>query len=338
MPRGVIATRKSFNFTHQSIDTNSFLDFARPQIFRSCEGFPVQYLFRLAVSTNAMKPHLSLQQNIATVQLDSLILKVDAGHGARIVSFAADGEEVLTQQADHAENFGSTLWDAPQTRWGWPPPFVLDSAPYAAHSDGTQIEFVGAVDGTCGLQFIKRVKPLVKNKAVQIEYEIRNAGIQSISTAAWEISRSPAGLTFLPSLQLAEDTESTLPGVEFIGGCAWYEVDPLPLNIGKKAFFDVTGGWLAHVAPNRQLFIKAFAPLHQEQYSPGHAAVEVYAHIDGAYVELENHGPRTLLQPGESLSYRVQWRVAAIPERIELKARSSELVEFARQILRAEKP
>src|SRR5206468_1895297 len=114
-----------------------------------------------------------------------------------------------------------------------------------------------------------------------------------------------------------------------------YQVDPTPLDIGKKAFFDVHAGWLAHVTPNHMLFIKSFTPLKSAQYSPGHAAVEVYAHIDGAYVELENHGPRTLLAPGESLSHVVRWFAAALPVGIDARVGNEELVDFAQKILNA---
>jgi hypothetical protein len=186
------------------------------------------------------------------------------------------------------------------------------------------------------LQFSKRVRA-GKTASIEVEYEITNTGNEPIATAAWEISRSPAGLTFLPASRLTPTAETTLPGVQFTEGHAWYQIDPAPLDIGKKAFFDVNAGWLAHVTPNRQLFIKSFEPLQPQQYSPGHAAVEVYAHIDGAYVELENHGPRTLLKSGESLSYIVNWYVHPIPADIKLQVGDQKLVEFAQEILRLEK-
>jgi len=271
-----------------------------------------------------------------TLEHGALKLKIDAHHGARIVSFSSNNMEVLTQPGEHAENFGSTLWDAPQTRWGWPPPPTLDSAPYKISRDKSQLEFRSAIDTVSGLQFTKRVRA-GNSACIEVEYGITNTGNQAVSTAAWEISRSPAWLTFLPASRLTPTVESMLPGVQFIDGYAWYQIDPAPLDIGKKAFFDVHAGWLAHVTPNRQLFIKSFVPLRPDQYSPGHAAIEVYAHIDGAYVELENHGPRTMLHSGQSLSYAVRWYAHAIPADIKLEVGNHQLAGFAQEILRAEK-
>lgn len=280
---------------------------------------------------------LSLNQHIFTLKNGPLSLEVNAQHGARITSFAYENQEVLTQPHEHAENFGSTLWDAPQSRWRWPPPILLDSAPYTAHVNADQLQFTSSRDEESGLQFIKVFRLLADPMGVEIEYFIKNTGSAALTTAAWEITRAPGGLTFLPSSQLTPSAASTLPGVQFTGGHAWYAIDPSPLDIGKKAFFDMDAGWLAHVTPNRMLFIKSFTPLTPDQYSPGHAAVEVYAHIDGAYVELENHGPSTLLQPGETLGYPVHWQVQPLPAAVKMIAGSKTLVEFAQEILHAKK-
>ena len=279
---------------------------------------------------------LSLNRHVATLQNGSVQIKVDVSHGARIISFSHQDVEILTQPTDHAENFGSTMWDAPQSRWKWPPPTALDSEPYAEHVAGDVLECTSAVDRASGLQFWKRIRPL-PTAAVEIEYGIKNAGPLPITTAAWEITRTPAGLTFVPATQLAVAAESTLPAIQFTDNHAWYTVDPAPLEIGKKAFFDVSAGWLAHVTPNRQLFIKSFAPLKPKQYSPGHAAVEVYAHIAGAYVELENHGPRTTLQPGQSLKYAVRWFAQSIPDDMVVKIGNQVLIDLAQEILDTEK-
>ena len=282
------------------------------------------------------KSLLSLNHHIATLQHGPLSLKVNAQHGARIISFAHENGETLTQGNEHPDNFGSTLWDAPQSRWHWPPPVTLDSGPYTARISENKLEFNSGIDQASGLQFSKLIRAL-QDDGIEIEYRITNAGNTPIATAAWEVTRSPGGLTFCPAANLASHGESTLPGVQLLNLHAWYQIDPAPLSIGKKAFFDVREGWLAHVLPNRLLFLKSFSRIDPEEYSPGHTAVEVYAHIDGAYVELENHGPRTLLQPQASLSYVVRWLLQPLAAHIDVRPGNPVLIEFAQEILRAQK-
>ena len=283
------------------------------------------------------KPLLSLNHDTATLQSGPVSLKVNTQHGARITSFAYETQELLTQPDEHAENFGSTLWDAPQSRWHWPPPAVLDSSPYTARITPHQLEFTSAADQASGLQFSKFIRPMRDAAGVEIEYQITNVGSRPITTAAWEVTRVPGGLTFCPAMELARSCESTLPGIQFVDRHAWYTIDPAPLSIGKKAFFDVREGWLAHVLPSRVLYLKSFPPLNPVRYSTGHTAVEIYAHIDGAYVELENHGPRTYLEPGTSLSHVVHWFVRTVPEHIELRAGHQQLVEFAHALIDTKK-
>jgi len=284
-----------------------------------------------------MQPLLSLNQHIATLEFGHIKIIANAQHGARITSFSYDDQELLTQSHDHPENFGSTLWDAPQSRWHWPPPCTLDSEPYTIHLDALRLTLISNVDKASGLQFTKQISPLLGQAGVIIEYSIKNTSNQAITTAAWEITRAPGGITFVPAAQLTPTANSDLPDLKIIGDFAWYTIDPAPLSIGKKAFLDVYAGWLAHVTPNRLLFVKSFTPLTSDRYSSGHAAVEVYAHIDGAYVELENHGPRTLLEPGDSLSYAVRWFLQPIPDHIAVVSGNQELVHFAQEILNDEK-
>lgn len=280
------------------------------------------------------RPLLSLNQSIATLESEQLLLQVDAQHGARITSLQWTGQELLTQRSEHSANFGSTLWDAPQARWHWPPPFTLDCAPYETYITADELQFKSAVEETSRLQFTKAIRALESRDGVAITYGITNHSTQSITIAAWEVTRVPPGLTLLPSTQLAPQASSNLPGVVFAKDCAWYQPDAATLDLGKKAFFDATAGWLAHVLPQRFMLLKVFPLLSADQYSPGHAGIEVYGHEQAAYVELENMGPRTLLAAGESLQYEVIWRVVVIPDNVSLTAGNESLVEFAQALHR----
>ena len=281
------------------------------------------------------------QHNLFNVQNDTLSLVVDANAGARIVSLRFKGVEMLTQAEDHPQNYGSTLWYAPQSHWQWPPPAALDTSPYVAATDNGRLDFTSAVDATSGLQFIKRFRLDNQSNCAELEYIIRNTAIQPVAAAAWELTRMPGWLTFFPATCFASHVQSTLPDVQIIGDTSWYTLNKANLPISSKAFFDVnhniTQGWLASITPQRLLLVKSFPVLHPQDYSDGHAAVEVYAHEHGAYVELENHGGKTLLQQNDSLSYIVRWFVQAIPDNIEVHAGNQQLVEFAQALINTEK-
>lgn len=281
------------------------------------------------------------QDNLFNVQNDTLSLVVDAAAGARIVSLRFKGVELLTQPEVHPQNYGSTLWYAPQSHWQWPPPAALDSAPYVAVTDNGRWSFTSSVDAASGLQFIKRFRLHDQPNHVELEYIIRNTALQPVAAAAWELTRMPGWLTFFPSTCFAERVQSTLPDVQIVGDTAWYTLDKAHLPISSKAFFDlnhaITQGWLASITPQRLLFVKSFPVLWPQDYSDGHAAVEVYAHEQGAYVELENHGSKTLLQQNDSLSYIVRWFVQAIPDDIDVRAGNPQLVEFAQALINTKK-
>jgi hypothetical protein len=283
------------------------------------------------------RPLLSLNQSIATLESNRLTVRVDAFHGARITALNFMGVELLLQRSAHPTNFGSTLWDAPQSRWHWPPPPTLDSEPYETCVTSDELQFKSAVDEESQLQFSKSIRAMEASDAIAITYGITNHAADSISVAAWEVTRVPPGITFLPATRISPRATSNLPGVMFASSCAWYQPEAATLELGKKAFFDGAAGWLAHVFPQRIMLLKSFTLLTEELYSPGHAAIEVYGHEQAAYVELENMGARTLLAPGDSLRYQVEWRVALLSDDVPLTAGSTLLVDFAHALDRRDK-
>jgi hypothetical protein len=270
-----------------------------------------------------------------------LSIKVNASQGARVISFAYQDIEILTQSAVHSTGFGSTLWDAPQSRWDWPPPPTLDSAPYAAIIEADQLQFISEVDSVSGLQFSKRIRLVSAPLHAELEYSIKNCSDAPVTVGAWEITRVPGGLTFFPSTQLAANAPSNLPDLHVVDEITWYTFNKahLPAGVGRKGYFDVNKraahAWLATVAPTGLIFAKAFPAVRPEHYSQGQAVIEVYGHEFGSYMELENQGPRTLLEPGAALTYAVQWFVQPIPSDIKPSVGNAALVEFAQAIVGA---
>lgn len=281
---------------------------------------------------------MTRQNNFHHLDNGILSLTVDAHAAARITSLRFRDKELLTLPGDHPQNYGSTLWYAPQSHWDWPPPVALDSAPYEATIEPGQLSFTSSVDAASGLQFIKRFRLCERPNQIELNYVIRNTSAQPVTAAAWELTRMPGGLTFFPSVSFAAHVQSNLPDVQLIGNTTWYTMNKHSLPVSRKAFFDVDQeipqAWLATVTPQRLLFLKSFPVLSPESYSDGHAAIEVYGHEQEAYVELENHGPKTLLGHNDSLSYTVRWLVQAVPDDVVVRAGNQQLVELAQALIK----
>ena len=94
----------------------------------------------------------------------------------------------------------------------------------------------------------------------------------------------------------------TLPFV-FKNRGAWYIVDEAKEN--RKINADGKG-WLGFV-DNGLLFIKKFQDLKPAEPAPAEAEIQIYVNTGKTFVEVEEQGPYTTLQPGESVDWTVCW-------------------------------
>lgn len=263
---------------------------------------------------------------------DDLALGIDIAKGGRIVSFSRSGEEVLTPASVHPENFGSTLWDSPQTTWNWPPRAALDNQPYTARTEGDTLLLESGID-PCGLQFVKRFRPNPAARRIEIEYRITNRGDVPAQVAPWEVTRTRGGLSFFPFQAAAGLPPNDLHPAIKLDGICWYPFAPAVLEKGRKLFEVGREGWLAHVASqSRMLFVKTFPETPFASLAPGQGAVELWGHDDALYIELENHGPYVELDVGQSLSYPVCWYLEPLPPGLRLGVGEPRLVALARAI------
>jgi len=261
-----------------------------------------------------------------------LKMTVDPLAGGRIVSFALGLTELLTPASVHPDNYGSTFWDSPQSNWVWPPRATLDSAPYSVVSSDGAVELLSRVDAS-GLQFSKRFQASAAHMRFEIDYHMVNRSNAPIKAGPWEITRVAGGLSFFPYENVPGLPDSALEPVSYSEGVCWYAFDAAYLAKGRKLFSGAREGWLAHVGPDRSLFIKTFPDTQPQDYAPEQGEVEIWGHDAGAYVELENHGVYRELKPGESHSYRVNWYLSRLPVEIALVPGNPELVRFVRRTL-----
>jgi hypothetical protein len=279
------------------------------------------FLFCLIILASAfgLKKDTAIEfdsNKIFEVKAGEAVMKISA-NGGRIISFRMGKIELLINEKEH-ENFGSTLWTAPQSDWGWPPYSVLDKEEYQVERIGDTLKMKSRPDSISGFQFEKTWLP-VNNKYIRIEYLIRNVTQKSKAVAAWEVTRVPCGgLAFFPNGGNGKIPASTLKKYKQKKGINWVSIDKVPAKNHEKLFATASEGWLAY-ALNGVLLIKQFSDIHQQDYSPGQGEVEIYTNKEKSYSELENHGSYTMLQPGQSLSYITNWFILSIPKTINMQ-------------------
>lgn len=253
--------------------------------------------------------------------------------GGRIVSFRHGNSEIITQRSEHV-NFGSTLWLGPQSNWGWPPYKILDEEKYQALFSTDSIYLKSQPDTLSGFQLTKSIRPDKKANCFVVTYTLRNISGTTRQTDAWEVTRVPAGgLSFFPEGEKAKLPGSDLQNTTSIQGYTWFCCGLDKFEGGQKLYASASGGWLAHVHQNL-LFIKQFPDILPDQLAPQQGEVEIYAHGDRTYIELENHSQYVTLAPGESLKYQVKWYLVTLPASIKAEAGNPELIKCVTQILK----
>jgi len=238
-----------------------------------------------------------------TLSNGHLQMVIDAERGAKILSLKYDDQEVISQSR-WPESFGSTFWTSPQKEWNWPPVPEIDKQPYSVEKDGKVLRMTSGVSDRLNYRIRKEFSVDEKDGAFVITYSIINESNETRQVAPWEITRvkNEGGLIFFEA-----PADSIWPAglMNFTNaqGAAWYVTDEAQQN--RKVNADGKG-WLAYLA-NGLLLVKRFEDLDATQPAPGEAEVQVYVNRGKTYIELENQGPYSTLQPQQQLSWTVRW-------------------------------
>jgi hypothetical protein len=259
------------------------------------------------------------------------IMEISA-KGGRIVSYTYDQKEILTQSSEH-ENFGSTLWTAPQSDWGWPPFAVLDSMEYQVEQKVNVLKMTSKPDQKSGFQFVK-TWTIAGENSIRIEYLIRNISEKPKSVGAWDVTRVPCGgIAFFPDGGEGKVPKSNLKIDLQQEGINWISIDKNPILDNLKMFSTAKEGWLAY-AINGLLFVKQFPDTKPESYSPQQGEVEIYINKEKSYIELENQGAYQSLKPRESLSYTETWFLSSTPKDVVNQVGNEKFTDLARQLIK----
>ncbi len=268
-----------------------------------------------------------MHRKLLSLESGNLQVDVDTELGGHIAGFRINGKNALLESGSE---IGSTFWPAPQEAWGWPPPRILDKAPYDVIPSRSGIRLESGECPETGLRLRKHFE--LHSAGMTVVYEMVNTTAGVLHCAPWEITRLAGGITFYES-ESAPMAISTGPS-KVQGGIVWHRYRPQRQSHHEKIFGNGSQGWVANA--NRDLLlIKRFAPVPAHQIAPGEAEIEIYAHGDTVqpYIEMEQQGAYQRLLPGHSLTWPVDWHLAELPANMAPEIGDERLVELVRTVL-----
>ena len=245
----------------------------------------------------------ALEDSKYCISVGETTLIVDAARGGKILSYKL-GEDEILNQGRFPNSFGSTFWTSPQSEWNWPPVAEYDTKPFQAEIRDGALLLTGEKSERFGYRIRKRISADPKDGAIVLTYTIVNESGEVRRVAPWEISRVPnGGLLFFQAK--AVEPANNMAGLPFTFDkkAAWYVMDEAREN--RKINADGRG-WLAF-HNGKLLFVKKFQDLKAGEAAPAEAEIQIFASPGKTFVEVEEQGPYTTLQPGASLDWTVRW-------------------------------
>lgn len=260
------------------------------------------------------------------IKAGDVTMTISAKEGGKVMSYKYGDKEMLSQLRMQNQ-YGSTFWTSPQKEWNWPPVTEFDRGAYTAQDladTPNQLVLTSQIARKLPFQIVKQYNPDPKGKYIRVAYTIINKGDTERKVAPWEISRVVAdeeGLIFFDA-----PVESITPAglIPFKGeaGASWYNFETGAQN--RKINADGKG-WLAYAA-NGLLMIKKFDDINPSQPAPDEAEIQVYVNQGKTYIELESQGEYKTLEPGQSLTWVVDWYLIPLKDKAEPSAKLLDLV------------
>ncbi len=271
-------------------------------------------------------------KNSGTIQVGDQTMEVDALSGGRIKGITIDGMNFLTGVEVNADNWGSTFWPSPQSKWGWPPSDEIDKKEYHAVYEDKKIVMTSAVDSKQGYVVEKVITGNDTDTSFLVTYTLINQSDSAQQVAPWEISRvRPGGLTFYPKGD-GEKRGDLAPLTTDLDGVTWFAYDSatIPGDV-PKLLADGSEGWLAQVN-GCYILIKSFEDVPLAFNAPEEGEIELYTNPDKSYIEIEQQGAYREVKPGEKYAWEVKWILRRLPESIKAEAGNPELVSYVRNL------
>lgn len=233
------------------------------------------------------------------------VMTIDAANGARITSLRYDTAEVLSQNP-MPNMYGSTFWTSPQKDWNWPPIHEHDMGGYAVEEERGRYVMTSPLSQKMPVRITKIFQLSSDKHGFQITYRLKNEGSEARSVAPWEVTRVPGNGTVAFLCKAGDIWPAGLMDFRQKGEEAVYAIDKVKSQ--RKVNANGTG-YLRYTNAEGVMLTKCFPDLKAGEAAPGEDEIQVYVHQDALYCELEEQGPYTLLQPGESMEWSVVWYV-----------------------------
>ena len=132
-----------------------------------------------------------------------VVFEIDAMTGARVATLSLAGSNIIVPvpQGTDPTTWGSVFWTSPRSAWtpvDWPPPAMIDSAPYTGNISGHTSCSNGPVDTSIGVSMSKDYAADAGTGWMNITYTIN--ATKAMKAAPWEVSRVPrGGIVFFPA-------------------------------------------------------------------------------------------------------------------------------------------
>lgn len=237
------------------------------------------------------------------LQLGDVTMTVDGQHGGKITSFRYGDIETISQSR-FPNSFGSTFWTSPQKEWNWPPVPEYDSKPFTVENSAGSLILVSDKSEKFGYRLKKKFEMDPKDNAFVITYTIINESDRTRQVSPWEITRTPnGGMIFFESSEVTPGYGKANIDFVFTLDAAWFTLD---VKKEQRKINSEGTGWLGFL-DNGLLFVKSFPDLDQSDPAPGEAEIQFYIHGDNTYLEIEEQGAYTTLEPGEEVNWTTRW-------------------------------
>lgn len=292
--------------------------------------------------TQPLDANLSALPKFITSQGDKFVIKrgnctmtLSPASGGRIASLKyGDHEMLITEDQSRSTLWGSVLWSSPQTDWSWPPVEVLDIKPYHLSVNDNALVMTSDIDNKTGYQFEKHYSITGEN-AYSITYAIYNRSKKPKAVAPWELTRVPTrGTVLFPAGEKGLNSSIFYPmEVPRIDGIRWFHYQPQKIRDDHhKMMTDGKDGWLAYV-DQHYLLVKKFPDVPVDLIAHNEGEVELFADANKTYLEIQQQGSMTMLQPGEHLEWTVIWYLEKLPASMSTEVGSTELVSYIRDLV-----
>ena len=274
---------------------------------------------------------------LATVpDIGARIMQYDLGDHAFLYLNSGEIGKTYTPAQGGFHGFGGyVVWPGPQnSRWGWPPPPVLDYGAYDVvieHDsvDSTSVFVSSGVEQwqAPGLRFERKMTVYKGTSRVRVDQAIINEAANDQNWSIWDVTQTVTNLSekddFWVYFPINPNSEHGEDGVYFrdnLTSTAWQgEVAPGIYGVvfrseGKKLFADPHKGWIGYVNKGEnKAYIKTFKVFEGETYPGDNGGGRVQVYLGTSYFEVEVASPiADLAANGGRYSFRQDWYVTTM--------------------------